>query len=373
MSMMTKSIKKADQSRPVHGGVSLAKLRELRISRDAVIDFSVNINPLGPPPEVKDALGKLDISAYPDSESLELKEAVSRVTGAQLEQIAIGNGTMELIHLLAQLFLAQGKAAAILTPTFNEYEIATKRTGAKIILLRAEEKEGFMWDVSAVCYQILHKKPNLLFICNPNNPTGVYLKREVIEAFMDAVGKGFLVLDESYISFVKDGLNATELLGRGNIIILHSMTKNYALAGLRLGYALCPKEVASAILAMQPTWSVNAAAQAAGLAALLDGAFLGDAVRCVETGKTYLSTELQALGVEVLPAAANFLLVKVGNASVLHQRLLTKGICVRDCSSFGLPEYIRIGVRTLPECKRLIEALAEILSSEFRAPSSKEV
>jgi histidinol-phosphate aminotransferase len=188
----------------------------------------------------------------------------------------------------------------------------------------------------------------------------VYLGREAVEALAGATQNGLVVLDEAYISFVKGAWKATELLALGNVIILRSMTKDYALTGLRLGYALCPGDIARALFARQPSWSINAAAQAAGLVALLDRTFLSRSLNCLEASKAYLCRELQAQGFEVLPAAANFLLVKVGDATALRHRLLVKGICVRDCSSFGLPQYIRIGLRTLPDCERLIAVLKEV-------------
>jgi histidinol-phosphate aminotransferase len=354
-------------NKPVHGGVSPAELRALRLTQDTVIDFSVSINPLGHPPMVRDALSKMDISAYPDTESLEFRKAVSQVTGVPPEQIVAGNGSTELIHLLAHIYLRAGDTAVILAPTFSEYEVAAKRAGAELVLIQAEENNGFVWDLSAVCREIQRREPNLVFLCNPNNPTGVYLGREAVEAIIRAAGKGLLVLDEAYISFVQEAWNASEFLNQENMVILHSMTKDYALTGLRLGYALCSRDIATTLFASQPSWSVNAAAQAAGVAALSDRTHLLQGIGCVEAGKSYLRRELQALGYEILPTVANFLLVKVGNAAVLRRRLLTRGICVRDCTSFCLPEYIRIGVRTLPECQRLIEALKEV-----RAEASHE-
>lgn len=360
--MMSYSNQASDQDNiPVHGGLSLGELRALGMTREGVIDFSVNINPLGPPPGVREALKNLDLSVYPDPENLELREALSHITGAPLEQIVIGNGSTELIHLLTQIYLREGNTAFILAPTFSEYEVAAKMAGADIYLLRADEREGFIWNMTMACKEIQQREPKLVFLCNPNNPTGVYLQRGEVEELVAAIGNGLLVLDEAYIAFVQKAWDACELLNRENIVILHSLTKEYALAGLRLGYALCPQEVATALFARQPTWSVNTSAQVAGLVALSEGPYLERSKNCVEAGKNYLFRELEALGYRVLPSAANFLLVKVGNATHLRRQLLSKGICVRDCSSFGLPEYIRVGVRTMLECKRLITVLRKVM------------
>jgi histidinol-phosphate aminotransferase len=347
---------------PVHGGLSPTELRALGLNREEVIDFSVNLNPLGIPPGVKKALEKLDLSCYPDPENLELKEALARVVGVHPDQIVIGNGSTELIYLLAHAFLKKGDVVVLLAPTFGEYEVAARLAKTEVIVLRAEEREGFIWDIRKVSQQIQNCKPALVFLCNPNNPTGVYMDRESIETVLTSIGGGLLVLDEAYITFVQKPWNACALLSRRNIVILRSLTKNYALAGLRLGYALCSSEVAKTLVEHQPSWSVNLAAQVAGVAALAEDQYLAHAKKIIEEGKNYLQKELEALGYKEFPSAANFLLVKVGDAPVLRYQLLTKGVCVRDCSSFGLPEYIRIGVRTLEECKRLILVIKKVLS-----------
>jgi histidinol-phosphate aminotransferase len=347
-------------NRPVHGGVSLAELSALGLTREEVIDFSVNINPLGPPPGVAAALSRVDIAAYPDPECREIREVISRLTGVSPGQIVIGNGTTELIHLLAHTYLGKSGRALIMAPTFAEYEAAARRAGAAVILQGATEEKDFIWDISAACREVRNQRPGLVFLCQPNNPTGLYLEREVVESLAEAAGQGLLVLDEAYISFVYEAWDSCQLLSRGNVVVLRSLTKDCALAGLRLGYALCPSDVARALSASQPSWSVNAVAQAAGVAALADREYWLRGTSCVQEGRGYLYLELGALGYKVLLSVANFLLVKVGDAAALRRQLLSRGLCVRDCTSFGLPEYIRIGVRTLPECQRLVEALREV-------------
>ena len=340
----------------------MAELRKMRMTPDMVVDFSVSVNPLGPPLEVHKALSNLDFSSYPDIENLVLREAVAQLTGINPGQIVFGNGTMELINLLAQAYLQKGDAVFIIGPTFSEYEMAARRKNAEVIYLNATYREGFNWDIAHTSKKIRLGKPKLVFLCNPNNPTGVYLSHETVSTLLEAVGEGLLVLDEAYVSFVHKPWDATTLLHNGNIVILRSMTKDYALAALRLGYALCHPDVASAILFHQPSWSVNAAAQVAGAAALSGKEYLPKAMKLMMASKDYLFRELELLGLHVCPAAANFLLVKVGNAERLRYELLENGICVRDCSSFGLPEFIRMGVRTLPECMHLISVLKRIFN-----------
>ena len=360
--MKTIPISKKNLKLPLHGGVNVAELRKIGMTPNNIVDFSINVNPLGPPSKVYKILRDLDFSSYPDIENLLLRETVSQLTGINFKQIVFGNGTMELINLLAQSHLQNGDAVFIFSPTFSEYEVAARRRNAEVFYSNASYSKGFYWDISKIAKKIQLIRPKLTFLCNPNNPTGVYLSQNTVIKVLEAVGEGLLVLDEAYASFVPKRWDATDLLQNGNIVILRSMTKDYALAGLRLGYALCHPEVAHLLLFCQPSWSVNAAAQAAGTAALSDKEYLIKAKNLIMEAKNYLFRELEILGLRVFPSEANFLLVHVGNAKKLRYQLLKNGICVRDCSSFGLPEFIRVGVRTLPECKHLISALKSIFN-----------
>lgn len=154
-----------------------------------------------------------------------------------------------------------------------------------------------------------------------------------------------------------------EALASGRLLLLRSLTKDHGLAGLRLGYAVAPPELLEPIRRVRPPWTVNAAAQAAGLAALGDAAHLERARRVVVEARAYLQRELSALGLAVVPSAANFLLVRVGDGAAFRSALLERGLCVRDCASFGLPAHIRIAMRTLPECERLVDAVREVIGN----------
>ncbi|MFH1485506.1 MAG: histidinol-phosphate transaminase [Chloroflexota bacterium] len=341
-----------------------SELRPLGLRREDVTDFSANVNPLGASPRVKEALLNLDMSSYPDPQNWELREALADATGVGVEQIVPGNGSTELIYLLAHSRLKVGDTVVILAPTFGEYEAACELWGARVVPIVAEEEKEFGWDMAVACREVERLGPKLVFLCNPNNPTGVYLEERAVEALAEAVGGGLLAVDEAYISFVSGAWDATQLLTRGNVVLLRSMTKDYALTGLRLGYALCPEEIAQQICLYQPTWSVNAAAQAAGIASLSDQEHLLHGRRCVEEGRRFLEEELRSLGLRVLSSTANFMLVGVGDATSVRFRLLSKGVCVRDCSSFGLPHYVRIAVRTVGECQRLVSALRVVLGQD---------
>lgn len=357
-------------ARPAHGGIRPAELRALGLNPAEVLDFSASVSPLGPPAGLWAALQRVDLTAYPDPECLELREALSRHTGAALDRILVGNGSTELIHLLAQAYLRPAAAAGgansvlLLTPTYGEYAGACALAGAEALTLAAQREKGFAWDFGRAVDIIQSRRPALVFLCNPNNPTGVYLSRGETAALAATVAQsgGLLVLDEAYVNFVGDAWDALTLLRDmgENLVILRSMTKDYGLTGLRLGYALAAPAVTAQLAARQPDWSVNSLAQAAGLVALADGDYLPWARAAVAAAKDYLTRELTALGYAVMPSAANFLLVSVGDGAALRERLRRRGLFVRDGASFGLPDCIRIGIRPWADCQRLVAALGEV-------------
>ena len=347
----------------VHGGLDAGELRSLGLSPGQVLDFSSNINPLGPSPRVREAATGAGIAAYPDRESLALREALAARLGAGPGNLLVGNGSTELIHLLARSRLRAGDGVLIFTPTFGEYEAASLVAGAGVHRFPAPEAEGFRWSIDAATRTIDEVRPALIFLCNPNNPTGVYLDREAVTRLASAAGPDALfVLDDAYAPLADRPWDSLPLLDRGNVAVLRSMTKDHALAGVRLGYLVARPEVVAGAGELQHAWSVNAVAQAAGLAALDDDAHVEKARAVILDAKAYLRAELEALGLAVTPSAANFLLVKVGDAAGLRTGLLRRAIAVRDCASFGLPGHIRIAVRRREECARLVEALQETLA-----------
>ncbi|MCY3783544.1 MAG: histidinol-phosphate transaminase [Chloroflexi bacterium] len=347
----------------VHGGFDTAELRAANLTRDQVLDFSSNINPLGPSPRVRQAAAEADLSAYPDRECLILREALAVRLGVGVDQLLVGNGSTELIHLLAHAHVPPWSTCLVFAPTFGEYEAAADATGAHMEFVVSAAADGFRWSIDAAVETIAATRPALVFLCNPNNPTGVYLDRESVERLCAAVGPdGLLALDTSYVPLADAGWDALPLLQRGNVALLHSMTKDHAVAGVRLGYMAAPPPVVEASRHLQPSWSVNAVAQAVGLAALADAAHVAAAREVIAESKAQLQAQLAALGVPAVPSAANFMLVRVGDAAGVRRALLRRRILVRDCTSFGLPDFIRIAVRRPEECARLVAALRDVLA-----------
>ena len=169
-----------------------------------------------------------------------------------------------------------------------------------------------------------------------------------------------MVIDEAYVSFAEDAWDSPSLLEQGCVVLVRSMTKDYGLTALRLGYALGSEDVTSRLASFQPDWSVNGLAQAAGLAALADTGYLPRARRAVAEAKDYLSDRLTGMGFSVPPSSANFLLVQVGDAASWRDKLMRRGLFVRDCASFGLPQYIRVGIRSVADCQRLADAMKQL-------------
>ncbi len=346
----------------MHGGLDDAELRAQARTRADVVDFSSNVNPLGASRLARRAAAKADLSGYPDGGCLLLREALAERVGVGLEQLMIGNGSTELIHLLARARLRRGSRCLIFAPTFGEYAAAAGLAGADVRFVRASEADGFRWSIAGAVRAIETLRPAVVFLCNPNNPTGVYLDEDAVRQLSTAVGPdGLVVLDASYAPLADDAWDATALLNRGNVALLQSMTKDHGLAGVRLGFMAARPPVVEATRRLQPTWSVNAVAQAVGLAVLEDEAHVAAARRVVRESKAYLYTQLKAMGVPALPSATNFLLARVGDAPRVRRALLSEGIVVRDCTSFGLPAYIRVAVRGPDECALLTRALREVL------------
>jgi len=324
------------------------------LNPEEILDFSVCTNPSPPPPGVRKILSNIAINHYPDSEATELRQCLSERLGVTPDNILVGSGSTELIRLIALTYFNKGDSVLILEPTFGEYEVACQIAGAEVFKQWGRAEENFMLKIDETVNLIQQRRPKGIFICQPNNPTGQYFSRQEVEAVADAGENSLLILDEAYIAFTDGIWSAIDLLYRDNIIIVRSMTKDYALAGLRLGYAVASREIIDGLRRVRPPWNVNVLAQKAGVAALRDEGYLKRCKPKIKQAKQFLVDELCRLGFTVIPSKTNFFLVRIGNGKKFRSTLLKHGILVRDCTSFGLPEYIRIAPRTIPECKKLI-------------------
>ncbi len=354
----------------MHGSINPRELRALGLKAEDLLDFSASISPIGPPDGIWEAMRSVDLRVYPDPDCLELREAISShlstpARDVPIERILVGNGSTEIFHLLTRVYLSDSKSALLMTPTYGEYDGACRLAGAEIINHQADLPRDFRWDIDAAITVIADKNPALIFVCNPNNPTGVYLDSGEVEALADAArdAGSLLVVDEAYLAFVEHPWDSLDLLDRPEVMLVRSMTKDYAQTALRLGYAIATEEVVARLREYQPDWSVNGLAQKAGISALEDAEYLPKARSAVTIAKNFLYEQMEDLGIEAPNSEANFILVKVGDAAKWRSLLLTKGIVVRDCTSFGLPEYIRVGILPIGDCQRFTAAMAEVAPS----------
>lgn len=346
----------------VHGGFDYAELEKLGIDPGDILDFSVSTNPAGIPSGILKPVPPKELAKYPDSKSTGLVREISRKTGVPEACIIAGSGSTELIRLAVLAYAGEDDKVLIIGPTYGEYRTAAEIAGAEIVEYSAREQTGFRADIITIVTTVLSEQPKIIFVCSPNNPTGYYFKKNEISALLMTSENSLVVLDEAYAAFMDERWESTDLISKGNLLIIRSMTKDYSLAGLRLGYAIAGKRIIEVLNRISPPWNVNAVAQHAGIAALGQEEYLEKSRESMNRSKEYLFREIEKLGYRCLPSAANFFLVKTGNASGFRSKLLDKRILVRDCTSFGLPEYVRIAPQTMNKNRRLIAALRELVN-----------
>lgn len=343
-----------------HGGIDYAELGEMGISPETILDFSVSCNPFGPPPGITEVLSNTPVERYPDSQASQLTHILASKLNIAPDNLVIGSGSTELIRLVAIAYFGPNDLVLIPQPTYGEYEVACHLVDAQVVRQVMPKETDFRLDIGETIHLIQRHQPKGIFLCNPNNPTGQYLAKEEVRRILSVAQDSLVVLDEAYIAFTENAWSSLDLVGGGNLVILRSMTKDYALAGLRLGYAIAADPIISILKRVRPPWNVNATAQEAGILAVNADGYLRECGTRIQEAKRFLVRELEHLGLAPLPSRTNFFLVKVGDAARFRQALLRKGILVRDCASFGLPDYIRLAPRTLAECRKLIATMRDI-------------
>jgi histidinol-phosphate aminotransferase len=344
-------------------------MRGLGWKPEAVLDFSANTNPYGPSPLVREALALAAIECYPDRDALALRGALAESLSVSPAEILPGNGASELIWLIAMTYLGAGDRVLVLGPTYGEYARAAALMGASVTAWTAREENGFAPDVEEIEGLLTGCRPRLVFVCNPNNPTGTTLPPETIVRWAGRHPTTLFVVDEAYLPFAS-GLDSARTARQDNVLVVRSMTKDFGLAGLRLGYAVGPEDMIGWLKRTQPPWSVSTAAQAAGVAALRDRDHLRRCLSLLARATTDLSAGLRQLGLVPLPSATHFFLIRVGNGAAFRGALLRFGILVRDCASFGLPAYVRISARRPEDHGPLLRAAGATIA-EVRLPDQQ--
>ncbi|HTY75233.1 MAG TPA: histidinol-phosphate transaminase [Candidatus Nanoarchaeia archaeon] len=360
----------------VHGADIYEAAGKTGLKRENILDFSSSVNPLGPSEKAlkaaKNSLGQ--IASYPDSYATALRQAIANHYDRILPcNVAIGNGSTELIYLFADAFMRKGDVAVIPAPSFSEYENAVRKTGERIKFVKLGA--GFRADATSFERAML-KKTKIVYLCNPNNPTGMLTSQDVLTNIAKkALRSDILVfLDEDFLEFVENG-EELSMIRRihefPNLCILRSFTKIYGLTGLRIGYSIASQEVTDVLMNAKIPWNINCVAQTAAIAALEDEEHLRKTLQLVKDEKAFLLSELAKLNsLKIYPSDANFLLIDVRKtgltAALLREKMLGHSVLIRDCSSFTSLDqyYIRVAVKTRLENEKLLAALKTTLAKK---------
>jgi len=336
--------------------------RELGITGS--IKLASNENPLGPSPKAVEAVSKVlaGLHRYPDGSCYYLKEKLSGILGVPHEMITFGNGSNEIIELLIRAYLEPGDEAIMGNPSFAVYPIAVKSVGGVSIEVPLKDMRH---DLAAMAARIT-PRTRIIFIANPNNPTGTMVSDGEFREFMRSVPENVIVcMDEAYYEFVtaKDFPDTLSYIKEGApVLMLRTFSKIYGLAGLRVGYGVAHADIMDYMNRVRQPFNVNSLAQAAAIAALDDDGHLQRTRKNNEEGLRFLLGELRGLGFECVDTQANFFLVKVGDGKGVYDALLRKGVIVRPMASYSLPEYIRVTVGLPEENRRFLASFKEVVA-----------
>lgn len=348
--------------RPYPPGKPIEELRrELGIRE--IIKLASNENSLGPSPKVVRAIrkGVSRINRYPDGSCFELKKKLAGKLGFPESSIVVGNGSDEIITFALRAFVEEKDEVIVAHPSFLIYEIAAKICAADIVKVPLN---NFRYDLKKM-KEAVGERTKMIFIANPDNPTGSYVTRQEVEEFLEGLPDNLIVyFDEAYFEFTKELADFPNSLSylRKNVIVTRSFSKAYGLAGLRVGYGISRPEFVRYMNRVREPFNVNSLAQIAAIAALEDGARLEFVRKVVSEGKKYLYKSFDRLGLAYVPSATNFILVDLKRpGEEVFRQLLKLGIIVRDMRAWKLDNFIRVTVGTMPENKKFIKALMHIM------------
>ena len=357
-----------------HGGDVWGFSRKYNIPLEQVLDFSGPINFLGPSPKAVEAVKKQAklIRFYPDPNPTELRSEVAKYVGNDVDEknIILGNGSIELIYMIAEVFPCNFKAV-IPVPSFTEYEKAVLRVHGDVIFVKLPD--NFALETERI-KKAVTDDTKLMFICNPHSPSGTLFSRDTVLDLLDFCRKKDITLsvDENYIEFAAKGEDAT-MAGHveqyPNLFVIRSVTKFYGMPGIRFGYGIAAEDFIDTLQTVRQPWSINTLAGFATLAAFSDKTFIGNSKRTIAREKAEFAKLLSAIdGLHVFPSETNFLLVKILNpkftSTLLREEMAKKGMLIRDCSTFvGLDDsFFRVTVRSGADNAKLVNALGKVLS-----------
>jgi len=339
--------------------------RELGLDERTIVKLASNENPRGPSTAVRQAIAAAvtEISRYPDSNGYELKKALSSRYGVAPEQIVLGNGSNDVLELVAQAFMLPGQRTVYAQHAFVVYALATQARGGIGIEVPATAELGH--DLEAMAAAIT-PDTRVVFIANPNNHTGTWLPPDAIAQFLQRVPpEVIVVLDEAYNEYLEPDHNAPSVAWverHPNLVVSRTFSKAYGLAALRIGYGLMHPALADVLNRVRQPFNVNSVAQAAAVAALGDMAYVEESRAINREGMRDIERGLACLGLAYTPSHGNFILVEVGDGATTYRRLLEQGVIVRPVANYGLPRHLRVTIGLPHENARFLEALERALS-----------
>ncbi|MGG5872997.1 histidinol-phosphate transaminase [Pseudomonas peli] len=340
--------------------------RELDLDPASIVKLASNENPLGPSPRALEAIrGELaELTRYPDGNGFELKSRLAVRCGVQINQVTLGNGSNDILDLVARAYLAPGLNAVFSQYAFAVYPISTQAVGAQGKVVPAKD---YGHDLEAMLAAI-DENTRVVFIANPNNPTGTWFSPDALERFLARVPQNVLVvLDEAYIEFAEgdelpDGLKY--LARYDNLLVSRTFSKAYGLAALRVGYALSSAQIADVLNRVRQPFNVNSLALAAACAALDDADYLAQSRQLNDSGMAQLEAGLRELGLSWIPSKGNFIAVDFGrDTAAINQALLRAGVIVRPVAGYGMPNFLRVSIGLPAENARFLDALARVLNA----------
>lgn len=335
--------------------------RELGLEPDSIVKLASNENPLGPAPAAIEAMKSeaSGVHIYPDGGGYKLRSALAEKHGLGLEHVVLGNGSNEIIELLCHSFLNRDAELIAAEHAFVVYKLMATLFGAKYVEVADPD---FIHDLDGMADAIT-ENTRLVFIANPNNPTGTLVGQDALDRFMDRLPEHVVaVFDEAYYEFLEDAPDTLKYVKEGrNVCVLRTFSKAYGLAGLRIGYGLAAPQVAAILQKARQPFNANAMAQAAALAGMNDAGHVAKTLETNNAGLRYYEQAFDERGLEYVKSYANFILVKVGDGDALFQKMLKQGVIVRAMSGYKLPEWVRISIGTAEENVRCIEVLDQVM------------
>jgi histidinol-phosphate aminotransferase len=337
--------------------------RELGLDPAQIVKLASNENPLGPSPLAKEAMREAieEAHIYPDGGGYRLRTAVAEKFGMDSSNVVLGNGSNEIIELLCHTFLNPEAELIAAEHAFVVYKLMATLFGAKYVKV---PDPGFVHDLDAMAAAIT-ERTRLVFVANPNNPTGTMVGQEAIDRFMEKVPEHVVVVfDEAYFEFPDAPPDCLKFIREGRkVCVLRTFSKIHGLAALRVGYGLAPAGLANLLQKARQPFNVNALAQTAALAALADVGHIEHTRAVNRSGMAFYESAFAARGLEYVPSHANFLLVKMGDGDRVFRDMLKQGVIVRAMSSYKLPDWVRISIGTEAQNRRCIEVLDSVLAA----------